>query len=473
MRNGDQQQMDIVERLLEYSDQQRKLVYSVALALALTISIADWQIPHVSLGFLYIVPILMASGLFDGRQVLAAAAIAALLREEFSSLHWDHDAPIRVSIGFCGFALAGYFVSQLNRKRKIILLHLREREEQIRLRQAAEQKLRILIETSPLAIITITAEGQVMLSNRSARKLLGFDGEAIEGVDVRPLLPILGRVLKQQSSEFRTTVECKAQRRDGEVFLAYIWLSMYPTPSGHELAAVIWDASDNLRDKEGTGLDSMMATSRVVIGAVSHEIRNLSCAAMSAYKDLFAEPSVAGREQFRTLGTLLQGLERIAYSGLAMSADPESTLTELGTVLDEARIVIEPGIRDAGGTVTWKIPADLPLVQADHHGLLQVFLNLARNSQNAIQTAGVKELTVEACAERDVVAVRFHDTGGGVAKPDDLFKPFQSGAGSAGLGLYISRAILRAHGGDLRYDPEAGGSCFTVELWQAADAAAV
>jgi len=465
--------MDNVERLFEYADLHRKTVYASALGLAVIISVADWIIPDVSLGFLYIVPILIASGLFDSVQLLSAAAISALLREEFSPLRWGKGAPIRVCIGFCGFALAGYFVSQLNRKRKVILQHLKELEEQIRLRQAAEQKLRILIETSPLAIVTLDSSGHVMLSNRSAQKLLGFDDESIQGVDVRSLLPILGRILKQQSSEFHTTVECKAQRCDGEVFLAYIWLSIYPAASGHELAAVIWDASENLRDKEGTGLDSMMATSRVVIGAVSHEIRNLACAAMSAYKDLFPVPGIDRNEQFRTLGTVLKGIERIAYSGLAMSSDPQSAVAELGTVLDEARIVIEPGIRDAGGTVTWKIPVDLPLVQADHHGLFQVFLNLARNSQNAISTAGVRELSVEACAERDVVAVRFRDTGGGVANPDDLFKPFQSGGNSTGLGLYISRAILRAHGGDLRYESEAGGSCFTVELWQAADAAAV
>jgi two-component system sensor kinase FixL len=464
--------MDIVERLFEYSDQHRKPVYAFAFALAAIISAADWQIHNVPLGFLYIVPILLASGLFDGAQVLAAAAISALLREEFSPLSWGKGASIRVCVGFLAFALAGYFVSQLNRKRKIILQALKEREEQIRLRQAAEQKLRILIETSPLAIITLDSSGHVMLSNGSAQKLLGFDHEPMQGVDVRSLLPILSRVLKQQSSEFHTTVECKAQRRDGEVFLAYIWLSIYQTAAGQELAAVIWDASDNLRDKEGAGLDSMMATSRVVIGAVSHEIRNLACAAMSAYKDLFPVPGLDRNEQFRTLGTVLQGLERIAYSGLAMSSDPESAVTELGTVLDEARIVIEPGIRDAGGNITWNIPAGLPLVQADHHGLFQVFLNLARNSENALRGSGVKELTVEACADRDVVAVRFRDTGGGVANPEELFKPFQSGAKSAGLGLYISRAIIRAHGGDLRYHSESGGSCFTVELWQAGHAAA-
>ena len=63
------------------------------------------------------------------------------------------------------------------------------------------------------------------------------------------------------------------------------------------------------------------------------------------------------------------------------------------------------------------------------------------------------------------MVVRFRDTGPGVARPEELFRPFHAGAHSAGLGLYISRAILRAHGGGVRYEPEPEGSCFAIELW--------
>jgi len=72
---------------------------------------------------------------------------------------------------------------------------------------------------------------------------------------------------------------------------------------------------------------------------------------------------------------------------------------------------------------------------------------------------------ISVAVESDLVAIHFRDSGPGVAQPDELFRPFQAGAQSIGLGLYISRAILRAHGGGLRYSPEGPGSCFTVELW--------
>jgi C4-dicarboxylate-specific signal transduction histidine kinase len=71
--------------------------------------------------------------------------------------------------------------------------------------------------------------------------------------------------------------------------------------------------------------------------------------------------------------------------------------------------------------------------------------------------------------ESDLVVIRFKDTGPGVAHPETLFRPFQisadGGPQSFGLGLYISRAILRSYGGSLKYEPQPDGSCFAVELW--------
>jgi signal transduction histidine kinase len=270
----------------------------------------------------------------------------------------------------------------------------------------------------------------------------------------------------RQAANLRTNVECKANRRNGEVFLAHVWLSTYRTSQGAGLAAVVWDASENLRDREGAGFDSMMATSRVLIGAISHEIRNLASAAASAHARLAGDCDVTGSDQYQVLGTLIHGLEKIASSGLRAASDREAVVADLGTVLDEARIVIEPALREAGISLIWEVGDNLPLVQADHHSLLQVFVNLSRNSLRALEGRPVREVRISAEAESDLVVVRFRDSGPGVANPEELFRPFQAGAHSFGLGLYISRAILRAHGGGLRYDAEQGpGSCFTVELW--------
>jgi PAS domain S-box-containing protein len=456
-----------LDRFLAYSESRRLTVCAIAGLLTAGIAWVDWQLPDASIGVLYLFPLLLAAPALRIWQILLMAALCGFLREAFDPLRFAPGAAERAAVVTAGFAMSGFFVTALNQRRRNLVDYLAERERQIRLRQEVEQQVRILIETSPLAILTLDHAGRVALANESARELFGFEGESLQGSDVAPYLPILYRMLKnpRAAANLRTNLECKAQRRDGEVFLAHVWLSTYQTSQGPGLAAVLWDASENLRDREGTGFDSMMATSRVVIGAISHEIRNLASAAATAHAGLAAECPVQDNDQYKVLGTLIHGLEKIASTGLRAASDREAVVADLGTLLDEARIVIEPGLREAGITLIWEVAERLPLVQADHHSLLQVFVNLARNSVQALEGRPVCEVRISVAVESDLVVVHFRDSGPGVAQPDELFRPFQAGAQSFGLGMYISRAILRAHGGELRYDPDGPGSCFTVELW--------
>jgi PAS domain S-box-containing protein len=455
------------DNFLAYAESNRLTVCGIAGALIALIAWADWMLPNISIGFLYLIPILLSAAALNGLQILVVAALCGLLREAFDPLQWAPGATGRLLVAAAGFAMTGFFVAELNQRRRLLAEHLGEREKQILLRREAEQQVRILIDTSPLAILTLDQAGRVLLANESARQLLGFEAEPLQGEAVGPYLPILDRMLKshQSGGNIRTNVECKGQRRNGEVFLAHVWLSTYHTSSGPGLAAVVWDASENLRDREAAGLDSMMATSRVLIGAISHEIRNLASAAASAHAALAGIGEAARNESYQVLGTLIRGLEKIASSGLRMASDREAVVADLGTVLDETRIVIEPLLREAGIAVVWEVSGGLPLVQADHHSLLQVFVNLARNSQRALENCERREVRISAAVESDLVVVRFRDTGPGVARPEELFRPFQPGAHSFGLGLYISRAILRSHSGGLRYEPEETGSCFAVDLW--------
>jgi PAS domain S-box-containing protein len=456
-----------LDRFLAYSESRRFTVCAIAGLLTAGIAWVDWQLPDASIGVLYLFPLLLAAPALRIWQILLMAGLCGFLREAFDPVRFSPGATERAVVVTAGYAMSGFFVTALNQRRRNLEEHLAERERQIRLRQEAEQQVRVLIGTSPLAILTLDHAGRVALANESAGELFGFEGETLQGSDIAPYLPILCRMLKnpRAASNLRTNLECKAQRRNGEVFLAHVWLSTYHTSQGPGLAAVLWDASENLRDREGTGLDSMMATSRVVIGAISHEIRNLASAAASAHTRLAAEHPVEDSDQYKVLGTLIQGLEKIAFAGLRAASDREAVVADLGTLLDEARIVIEPGLREAGITLKWEVGEGLPLVQADHHSLLQVFVNLARNSVQALEGCPLREVRISVAVESDLVAVHFRDSGPGVAQPDELFRPFQAGAQSFGLGLYISRAILRAHGGELRYDPDGPGSRFTVELW--------
>jgi two-component system sensor kinase FixL len=479
--------MSRLDAFLAYAESNRLVVSCIAGFLTVCIAWLDWRLFDVSIGFLYLLPILFSAPALNHLQIGVFGAICGYLTEAldpaqgtsgktgwellagFNPFEWAPGTMGRLIVAVAGFTMTGFFVAELNHRRRMLAEHLAERDKHILLRLEAERQLLILIETSPLAILTLNSRSEVELANESARQMLGFEEAPLRGLPVEPYLPILGRMLHsyRDGANFRTNVECKAYRRCGEVFLANVWLSTYRTSGGPGLAAVVWDASENLRDREGAGLDSMMATSRVLVGALSHEIRNLASAAAAAYAALASAPQIAQHERYQALGALIRGLEKIASAGLQMASGNEHVVAGLATVLDETRIVIEPALKEVGIALVWQVAGALPLVQGDHHNLLQAFLNLVRNSQQAMEGRERRELRVTASVENDAAVVRFYDTGPGVAHPEDLFRPFQPNAAHSGLGLYITRAILRSHGGSLRYEPQPEGSCFTVELWPA------
>jgi C4-dicarboxylate-specific signal transduction histidine kinase len=96
--------------------------------------------------------------------------------------------------------------------------------------------------------------------------------------------------------------------------------------------------------------------------------------------------------------------------------------------------------------------------------LLQVFLNLAQNSLRAAQQSPEPSLRVHAGVEDGNVVVSIVDSGLGIADPSKLFQPFRAGADGSGLGLYISRTIMRSIGGELTFVPTASGCRFDVKL---------
>jgi len=112
----------------------------------------------------------------------------------------------------------------------------------------------------------------------------------------------------------------------------------------------------------------------------------------------------------------------------------------------------------------WLVQSDLPTVWADPAILMQVFLNLTSNSIRALSGSSDKRLVINARSDGNRVLIEFSDSGGGVKDPAELFHPFQPGAQSNGLGLYVSRAFTRSLGGDLRYKSVPEGACFVVDI---------
>jgi two-component system, LuxR family, sensor kinase FixL len=448
-----------------YSQAHRSMMLGFAGFLIAAIAAIDWWTTrYISLGFLYLFPIIIVGGFLSRTQIIGVALVCAVLQEAFSNLP-RNEAIIRLLFSSAGFIGTGLFISEMIRNRSIVLKHSQELEGQVKLREDAEKQLRSLVESSPAAIVTIDSNGKVLLANEAAQQLLAPGAEPLHGQAIKPYLPALETVLKTQSSRtFRTTLQCTGQRSDGEVFLAGVWFSTYTTMSGPRLAAIVVDLSEDLRNREELSLNHLLKNTRILMGTVAHEIRNLCSAVLVVHKNLSRMNELHDSEDFRALGSLMQSLERMAALELGSAPPQNGEVVELTSVLEELRILIETTYHESEIQVRWQIHDGLPLVWADRYGLIQVFLNLAKNSQRAMGSTEQKDIRISANRENDKVVIRFEDTGIGISSPERLFRPFQRGAQSSGLGLYVSRAIMRSFGGDLTHEPTTTGTRFAVIL---------
>ena len=449
-----------------FQGSRRTILLRAGLLIA-AIALLDWRIVgEIPLGFLYLLPMLMVGSVLDAWQIAAIAALCTFLAEVFDDLAWNPRAGMtRDLLYYVAFFGAGLFVREVNRNRKVTLQHLQEIEYQSEARREAEEQLKILIESSPAAIFTADASRPGAHGKRSCASHAGIPPGELPGRSALRYLPSLRNVSGPEVSQqyFRSVMQARGEREDGEAFLAEICFSTYATNAGPRLAAMVLDASEELRTHEVSGLHQLLTGSRIAIGAVSHEIRNISGAIATVHQNLTRSGLLAGNRDFEALGNLMTALERIAGFNLHQTTD-QSTEVDLHALLDELRIVIAPMLEEENIASEWTAEKELPLVWADRPSLMQVFLNLITNSVRVLSAREHPCLSVTARAEGGQVLVEIADNGGGVTYPEFLFRPFQDGAQSTGLGLYLSRAFLRSFGGEIRYRPLPDGACFVVNL---------
>ena len=120
------------------------------------------------------------------------------------------------------------------------------------------------------------------------------------------------------------------------------------------------------------------------------------------------------------------------------------------------------------------LPADLPLVLADEHRILQVLTNLTANALQYTPEGGT--VTISAARKNDTVEITVRDTGAGIAPEhlSHLFDRFyrvdksrsRAAGGGSGIGLTIAKYLVEAHGGEIRVESEGKekGSAFSFTL---------
>jgi len=244
------------------------------------------------------------------------------------------------------------------------------------------------------------------------------------------------------------------------------------------------------RAQEGLMTSARMAAFGDLALNIAHELNNPLTGIMG-YTDLVMEGALEEKERIQYLKEIQSQARRMSritrdLLEFADGGPGSKTPTDVNEVVKKAVSFIQGRIANHGIRLDLRLTDDLPPVMADPVQLGQVFFNILSNALNALAgvyraPAGSAEtgegkkampllLMVETGTKSDKILVSFRDTGPGIG-PEHLrrvFDPFystQEKVSQVGLGLWVARKFVTAHGGEIHVRSKPGkGSLFVVIL---------
>ena len=344
--------------------------------------------------------------------------------------------------------------------------------------EKGERNAAILRGTSD-ALLILNPSGTIEMINDAASALLGYTPEELERHDIAKVLRIAEghgafhqRIgLDDGRLDRPFLADRVARHRDGSERHVDVAIGVMRVPSGDHLVLSLRDASERARIERAK--DELIST-------IGHELRTPLTSVVGSLALLrggaaAALPSQAARlvdiadnnarRLIRLINDLLD-IDRIESGQLAMARAP----IDLREVVARAALDSD-GLARSRDVVLADASADSPVpVEGDAGRLLQVVTNLVSNAIHA-SPAGTT-VTIATLVEKGRALIAVEDRGAGVpaAVRPRLFERFESGraathAAASGLGLAISREIVRRHDGTIWFeDRDGGGTRFAFAL---------
>jgi two-component system phosphate regulon sensor histidine kinase PhoR len=331
-------------------------------------------------------------------------------------------------------------------------------------------RLTSILDNMADGVILTDAEGNLVMTNKTAQKLFKIDGEKakskpfIEAIREHELNDLLVSCLetgKEQIDQFELANNNK--------FVRVITIPITSDRTGGVLMLI----------QDLTELRGLQTMRREMVGNISHEFRT-PLAGIKAMVETLQDGAVNQREPARDflsridtevdrmtqLVEELTELSRIETGKVELKMEP----LDLNGLAEEVVAQIKPQVERQKLTIETKLANDLPAIPADKERLQQVMINLIHNAIKFNRPAGSIKVTTR--ASEDSVSLEVADTGIGIA-PENLphiferfYKADRSRAGhGSGIGLAIARHVVESHGGTIRVESEEGkGSTFIFNL---------
>ncbi len=340
---------------------------------------------------------------------------------------------------------------------------------------AESHRLVRAVESAGDGILITDERARVVFANKSFVRTLGYQFEDLIGQRASVLAGEHEEWVSQVQASMSTRGwrgETTAHRKDGSEFPALIDASLIRDHDSGVIGAVVIlrDVSEERKLQEQLHRVDRLAAVGEMGAGIAHEINN-ALAVISAHtsrvddsapEDLRASLGKVS-DQAQRIGDILQGV-----LGFARPHTPHRERVGLVDVTNKMLDLIKHDVARRGGHIATDFDSDLPMVLADEQQIEQVLLNLFKNAIEASGEGVEPLLRVSVRGVGNQLAVKVTDNGPGIADEarERIFDPFYSTkAEGTGLGLSVSYAIAKAHGGDLRFENDpAGGSTFTFSL---------
>ena len=344
-----------------------------------------------------------------------------------------------------------------------------EKERQVQYLQQVVQHLGV-------ALITYQDDGEVETMNTAARRLLRT-GPIRHVAALERVSDDLAEALRTLDSGDQAMVRVEETDRTLQLSVRVSRFQLQGEP--HALAS-IQDLRNELEEKE---MEAWQQLTSVLTHEIMNSVAPISSLASTASRRLqsggengaiTAERATDAREAVDTIERRSEGLMNFvdAYRSFTDIPAPEFEVLDAGPLLDDVESLLRAQIEEQNLKVTASVePPDLTL-SGDPDLLDQLLINLALNAVQAIEEdSGTDQGRIEFRAfvdRRSRPVIQVEDNGPGI--PDDvqekIFVPFfTTKEEGSGIGLSLSRQIMRLHGGSLSVrSTEGDGSVFTLRF---------